>query len=358
MAALWAVSVATWAGALELDCTNGADDDADGPADCADDDCYRDGACMFSVTRNFELVRDPITMRPWLNVYFVSWPELTGLQDIANSYPSPASNNKCVNDLGPPAGPAVPDGFLNADDILCTLWTSRDGVMSVNHFNEDTCRTEIRTAERGPFGIVFRSSWDGYIDTNGDGVKDTPDPNQALDTDRTSNPSALDDYRFIGYQVSVGHATNPTAVPANTAVLEGWCDDTWTGQVIANGCEPAFHFLHFPFGSLYLTADDILCGREGFDWFDADGDGDPDDCPNGIFDGDTQVSVESLDNDPTSTPESDNLSIARTVLRLEGNLVFLGRDFDLAAGEAYVVETSPAHRPTLWRPPTDGMKCR
>jgi len=48
---------------------------------------------------------------------------------------------------------------------------------------------------------------------------------------------------------------------------------------------PNIEHVSSPFGSDWETADDLLCGLEGRDWFDDDDNGRPDTCPGGVFDG-------------------------------------------------------------------------
>jgi hypothetical protein len=179
-----------------------------------------------------------------------------------------ATNNKCVGDTNMPAGPTVGDDFVNSDDALCDMWTSRDGLMTIYHFIPTSCVFEVRSAEKGFGGVRFTGGWDSYKDTNGDGTKDAPDPNQALDTDKTSNPTALDDYRAVGYQVTVAKSSNPIdPTVLNTSVIVGSHDPNYPGrQITYNAACPAstprLEFLNVPYHTMLRTADEVFCGLD------------------------------------------------------------------------------------------------
>lgn len=260
--------------------------------------------------------------------------------------------------------------------------------MTINHFFSDSCITEIRTAEKTAFGIVFRGGWDSYIDTNGDGIKDAPDPNQALDTDRASNPSALDDYRNIGYQINVGHAGGTTQTHENRSVIVGSHDPNASAIEVRYNCSPALVFLNVPYHTMYRNADNMLCGLERArdpvnGWEDIlnngtgnpigdpdgdtvpNGDGEPDTCPNGIFNADAPngytIQVATFDNvDDNTGPSPDGSDTDNgTVLRIAtknafGRLRFVQNNFFLTPGDSYLVTLNPLQNDataTLWDSP-------
>lgn len=334
----------------------------------------------FKLERSFKLESD--AGRPYRNLYYVSFPLFNGLdKNLANSYPSPATTNKCVGDPGTPAGPAAGDDFLNADDALCDLWTSRDGLMTIYHFIPSSCVFEVRTAEKSAFGVRFTGGWDSYIDTNADGTKDTGDPNQALDTDRTSNPSALDDYRGVGYAVTVAKPSSPTdPTVVNTAVIVGSHDPNFPGRSITYNAAcpagtPRLEFVNLPYHTMYRTADEVLCGLDKVQdptngWEDlvnnttgaAGADGEPDTCPNGIYDTTAGngylIQIETWDNvkdgggPQESGANTDNLVVVRTAgLTVFGRLDFTQQDFYLTPGDAYRVTLTNRHTTTTWRSP-------
>ena len=55
--------------------------------------------------------------------------------------------------------------------------------------------------------------------------------------------------------------------------------------VSSRACAPCFGDLAFPWGTGLSGSDEVLCGREGIDWRDSDGDGFPDRCPAGLHGG-------------------------------------------------------------------------
>lgn len=312
--------------AQESDCTNGADDDADLAIDCADRDCDLDAACQLRATRNLGAFGPPTWPRTFLGQYYVSFPEFPAFRDIANSNTATVLNPCDLTGRGP-------DGIVNADDVLCFIMSDLAALpaafqVSITTSPPDGCRFTARSLVKDVlFGPSSAGAFVEAIDGHGAFAVNTPFAREGRDL---------------------------------LVTFGGQCDASWPGQVIelnpACPCLPSF--LHYPYGSLYRSADEILCGLEGLDWNDGDLDGDPDSCPNGIFDGTHRISVQTYDNDPYTQPETDDLVLARTVLVTDLGLVFLGRDFPTAAGEAYVVDVSEGHVPTLFRPPTDGRFCR
>src|SRR5207248_2553923 len=128
-------------------------------------------------------------------------------------------------------------------------------------------------------------------------------------------------------------------------------------QVPTSGCAPAMMLVSVPWHTLDRRADEILCGRQDIDWLDfAPMDGDPDTCPNGIFDNGIgashAISIEWFDDDPTSP--TGNQYVARAVRKssLPPNpFLFTGMRFDLGLTDAYLVVVGPAHSGTSYCAP-------
>jgi hypothetical protein len=311
--------------AQEVACTDGLDDDADTRVDCWDRDC--DPICLQSVTLNFREIGPPASTNTFRGVYYLSLPDYPLLDDVADSDPPMwTANGVCL-------GPGRGDGIINADDLLCTIFGSGTpmtgrGLLAFFRFDRTACGYDTRYLY---FEYIFEEltsagSWTAPLDPR-DGIWVTVPFDVAAD---------------------------------NVVTLRGWCDADAPPVVIGpppSGCRPVLPILQVPWITPYRQADEILCGLEGVDWVDGDGDGDPDTCPNGIFDGTTPITVVSFDNDPDTVPESDNLRIGRTALRTDLGLAFLGRNFPLVRGAAYEAVVRLGHSPTLWDPPRTGP-CR
>ena len=261
---------------------------------------------------------------PWYedlrNVYFVTAPFAEGIEDVANT----TNVDPCDTvDTGP-------DGVVNADDLLCTLWGGGDlaeqrGAMSVVHYDGGACSYRARTGLKLPTGERL------FI---GGGFQYQPE---------------------FGYTVQVGRVTEDAPPPVNRVVLSGHCDPAFPGRLLVPiGCQNGAEVLHYPYNALYRTVDEILCGLEGVDWMPDPVTGNPDTCPNGLFmlgeDG-AAVSVVLYNNDPDAP--SPNQYIGRSVVQVPGSLVFVGSNYELKAGEAYLAYLSVKHSPTFWDPPTD-----
>ena len=319
LALAWVLALASGARAQEVNCADGLDNDGDFLTDCADPDCSRDIACEVSATRNLDVVRDDpgIPSTSWQNIYLFSWPEIPNIADVADAG---AFGDRCV---------AGPDGVVDSTDALCLLWNSaphRTGdSMGLGRFNRSTCLFEMQIVIYGGIGTAF-----------------------------SGTSFALD--RVEGYWVGVNASRVPP--PTRSVILAGWSDRSWPGDAIALPspmCRPALMLLHLPFDMMYRTADEFLCGLNGVDWVDANGDGNPDTCSRGIFDGFTPISVETFDNDPSAAPTGDlrsnNWPVARSVLMTDLGLQFLGPDFAVGPGDAVLVQIRDEHVQTLFSPP-------
>ena len=102
----------------------------------------------------------------------------------------------------------------------------------------------------------------------------------------------------------------------------------------------------------YGKATELLCGEEGVDW-QPDVDGNPDRCDAGLFDpsNGAAVTVTTFNNEP-ATP-NENLFLARSVFATPGGeLRFLGPDYDVKPGEAYLMAMAPGYEDRVFLPPT------
>jgi hypothetical protein len=252
----------------------------------------------FKLERSFSVVDN------FRNVYYLSFPLFNGLGDIAGD-PGPD---------GSPCGTG-PNGIVNADDALCDLFTDRDlsnggAAMTLSLIDTSSCLFIGRTAQKtSPTNYLFIG---------------------AFTSDLTNSAN-----RQIGYLINVG--AGPTDPPlTNRAVVVGSHDPSFGGHTLSiAGCQR--DFINLPYHTMYRTANEVLCGLEGVDWMDADMDGNPDTCDNGVYDISSGVSVvvQSFINDPAS-PNANRL-IGRSVFDAGGSLFFLGPIYDLIPGEAYLI---------------------
>jgi hypothetical protein len=276
-------------------------------------------------------------------IHWVSLPLVPSIPDAANS--NALNANKCVGDAN---GPLAGDGLLNADDLICLWWTARanpatGGTFTLSRIKSDECTPIGRTGAISLGAVRFGGHVFPIV------------PGEA-------------------YQVLVTTPPASTARPRSHAVIDGSGNAAWSGMVVSyaptcssgqttsccGASAPRLHLLNLPYESVYVHSDEILCGLEGVDWSDADGDGKPDTCwddadldrrwdpgeaTTGIFDGRTLVSVATM---PATAPPQ--VPTWRHVSFTLGRLRFNGTRFPLVQGEAYVALLNPGHSPTLWRP--------
>jgi len=251
--------------------------------------------------------------------YYLSLPFGGGLEDLANS----SLSDPC--DLSS----ASADGVLNADDLICTIWgagdlASRHGVITVFDYTPD-CRVRARTALRTRFGgpVLFIGS-------------------------------AFDLRPEAGFQVSVAVLPDQP-LPDDTVTFTGPCAPALPLQVVGGACP--FALLNLPYDTLFRTANDILCGLENIWWYDADGDGDPDTCPHGLFDAvdGLPVTISYYQNrwDEFRDPRSGPVYIPRAVFSSFGDVYFIGTNFDLVDGDGIIVEFSTGDGERDWDPPVE-----
>lgn len=293
--------------------------------------------------RDLDFVRRTWDNGPLQNIYGVSLPHLPTLPDAANT--GTALSNKCVGDPdGPPAG----DGIFNADDLICYWWTARSdrataGTFTLQRPRTDRCAFEFRAATVALGEIRFAG---------------TPYPIEP----------------GMGLQVRITTLPGSPDSPRNRARFEGNHDPAFPGRVIAATptCAPGqavdccgrnvrrFDLVSVPYHSVFTSSFELLCGLDGVDWQDADADGLPDACwddldgdgqhdagepPTGLFDGRVAMSVGYHDN-----RETINAPVYHYVTFALGRMRFGGVRFDLRPGEAYLVDMSRTHSPTIFLP--------
>jgi hypothetical protein len=271
----------------------------------------------FRLERSFDVIGPPGSFRSFRGIYFLSLPLLPGLVDVGTG--------------GPAAWPCdqAGNGTLTPDDILCESWSGRDSVAN------------------GRFSVQWLDpatrSWNARH-----GIKVGGNPPRVLgSTVDLERP----DLRGSGQLIQVSGD-----VVENRGLIAGAHDPDFTGYVVSRraGTTPV-HVLSLPYHAVYRTADELLCGVEGWDWVDGNGDGAPDTCPNGVFDplSGAQVYVFTFDNMPDGSP-SDNSFIGRGVAfdELFLDLVFFGVRFDLIPGDAYAVVLGEGYQDRTFLPPT------
>lgn len=299
----------------------------------------------FKLERSLDLIRRTSDNRPLQNVYWISFPLFNGLADLADSQFS--GGNKCIET----GGATTPDGVINSDDAICDMWTARSnpataGTFTFSYINRDTCTP---TARNGTISL-------GQVRFTGVAFPLVPE---------------------IGYQALITVAAGATFSPQNRAVIVGSHDPSFAGrQIIAsptcptgapNCCgasAPRTDLINLPYHTMYQKADEILCGLEGVDWVDANGNGTPDLCwkensspanttfdagvdtTTGVFDGRVAMSVAYFDN-----TEGTNAPVARNVTIALGQLRFTGTPYNLVPGDAYLLTLSKTHTPTTWLSP-------
>lgn len=236
------------------------------------------------------------------NLYLVSFPLFNGLGDVSDG-----------------AGCSAGDGLIDANDALCDLATDRDSsaggaLMTIQRLNEATCLFEGRTLLKVGPGFTFIGAFTEELTT-------------------ATN-------REVGYFVNVNkNAADPDL--ENRAVIVGSHDPSWAGKMITNDCP--FTVLNLPYHTMYRTANEILCGLEGVDWVDADMNGNPDSCDNGLYDPVSGVSV--------TTQAFDNGFFGRSAFNGGGNVIFIGTNFDLTPGDAYLFNMNSGYLGRMYTPP-------
>ena len=248
--------------------------------------------------------------------YLVSVPSFFGLTDVAD----PAAPDPC----DPPGG--VGDGLVTADDILCDWWTSRQGGMAVSRLDHATQQWQVRT--------IFLDAATGDV---------------VLAGDWTAPLVGGEAYALSVSLPGIGGVQNPVIIVGSHDPGRPCQDDV----DVPPGFASAETLLSYPYHGMYQFADELLCGLARWDWNDADGDGFPDTCDDGIFDAASGVAMTVLtyDNEPGS-PSRDTF-VGRTVTRspATGELEFTGVNYRLTPGDAYLASFALPHPGTSFCPP-------
>lgn len=233
------------------------------------------------------------------NIYLVAVPYFHGQEDIANSSRTDACD---------PAGGV--DGVVNADDLLCAWWSSREGAMSLSRRDEPGGTWQTRTAFRDDTTrqVVFLGPWTEPLVPAEAFLMQVAGPNGGAASNRTH--------------------------------IAGSHDPGYSGHVLRlpNSGEGQESLINLPFHTMYQTADEVLCGLEGLDWIEGP-DGNPTTCPTGTGAGGTggifdnvsgaRMTFMCFDNVPDGNG-TDNQWVWRTVSKdpITGALIFEGADFD------------------------------
>src|SRR6185369_15169385 len=105
----------------------------------------------FQLERHLDVAYLPSGV-PTQNVYFVSMPGFSGQGDTANT--AAPESDKCVGDV---AGPSAGDGLIDADDLICSWWSSRAsgaGSFMVSLRDEASASWLDRTGFVDPAGAI------------------------------------------------------------------------------------------------------------------------------------------------------------------------------------------------------------
>jgi len=239
------------------------------------------------------------------NHYLVAVPLFFGLGDEADS------------SLADPCSTTTGDGTLNADDVLCSWWTSRDGGMVVSRWDEPTQSWQSRTAWRDAAtgDVHFAGAWTAPL---------VPGEAYAADVSAPDGSSLSNPVVIVG-----SHDPSTTGQPLSVPPGES----RWTV------------LLNLPYHTMYWHLDEILCGLRDVDWVDGDADGWPDTCDGGIFDSLTgsRVLVGTFDDDPASPTADSYVWLSVRTDPATGLLVFEGVNDELVPGRAYLATAEAPH---------------
>jgi hypothetical protein len=209
------------------------------------------------------------------------------------------------------------DGVIDALDLLCELWTSRQGGLWISRHVASPAGWQSRGIWRTPGGaIVTAGDWTAPI-LHGEAV--------------------------------VATVLAPAAGSVvNDAVIVGSHDPSQPCPVIdAPGAAPATGVLNVFYHSMFRSGNDLLCGLKGMAWEDLDLDGDPDTCTGGLFDPSSPGSASVAD-------VRDSGVAVRSVVAdpaAPHGLRFSGPDFALEPTRAAAVVLSPGQPAATWCQP-------
>ena len=259
--------------------------------------------------------QNPPGSRSWADSYFVSLPY--------GPYPGLPIGDIGGNTAAPDPC-AAPDGVVDSRDAVCFLWgggnpARRVGAAAISTWNA-SCEGWVTTVVlRNAFGVRFSGM-------------------------------AFPIPAGKGYLVNLAQ-TSSSAPPDYDVNLVSSCPAPFSGTTVASECPLPGLLLHVPYDTTYREWDEILCGERGVDWFDADGDGAPDDCPNGIFDGTHALTLYEYRWDP-ATGQSDYRFRRVSTTVFVPHPLFVGTNWPIEPGHAVGAALSPGHVPTSWDPPT------
>lgn len=269
---------------------------------------YLSGGTANASNMGFKLERSFTHTDGLRNLYFVAFPLFNGVGDVCNEGADPV----CTSLSGGPG-----DDMITACDAACDLWTDigsvTSGAFALQRVNPLTCEFLATTINRSAFGTTLAA---------GPGVE-------------------LEPLRDIAWAVTIAQDVDTD----NRAVIVGSHDPSYAGYTLPDPDNCRLAFINTPYHTMYRTADEILCGLETVDWDDTDGDGNPDSCPNGIWDPVSKVLV--------AVQTFENLSgfAARSVSESGFGFSWGGADFDLEPGLGYVVNTDPGYTPRVYLTP-------
>lgn len=220
--------------------------------------------------------------------------------------------------LDDPCSGTMGDGVSDANDLLCSWWTSEQGSMVVSRWDAESQAWQSRFIQRDPVTgeIVLGGDWtEPLVPREAVAVSVSPPPGQA----------------------SI----------VNEAIIAGAHDSSAPGQLVAlpPGSTTAQFLLNVPYHTMYQRMVELLCGLEDVDWNDGDADGWPDTCEGGLFDDVTGSRVEVGGFDPSAPPSSPDGFVALSVRRdaATGELVFEGTDGDVSVAHAYLARIEAPH---------------
>ena len=238
----------------------------------------------------------------------VALPLQLGTGDVAD-----ASAAEPCSEAGAPRA----DGVEDALDLLCTLWTSREGGLWISRRSPSGPGWESRGIWRLPGGgFAHAGDWLAPI-TSGEAV-----------SARILAPAG--------------------SAVTNRSVVVGSHDGSAPCPVYAGApLGPANGLLNVFYHSMARSADDLLCGLQGLDWVDADADGAPDTCNVALFDSGAGGSALVAD----FTSSTVTLRSVRADASAPHGLRFEGTNFPLTVTRGQAVVLSPEQTPRTWCQP-------
>lgn len=230
-----------------------------------------------------------------------SLPLSVGTADLAD----PTATPPCSEPGAPQS-----DGVVDALDLACELWESRQGSLWIWH-------------------LTAAGAWEGR------GVWRLPGGGVA-------HGGSWTDPIVLGEAIAV-HALAPPGGSVTNSIR-------FAGAHLPLPCPsvgPGGGLLNIFYHTMYRTADELLCGLRNRDWSDADGDGLPDTCDASLFD-------PSAGGSTCVSDVRDGITTTRCVFAdssLPTDLRFEGTDFNLEITFAASVSFSPEQPGAVWCQP-------